>query len=82
MEDDSFQHAPLVLRHADRDHCSMLPRSHWRMRLLYLGIVSDGLQTLPLDTSISIRSAMAEGLLSIRRGLSLAGFHRTLDRRP
>ena len=54
MEDDSFQYAPLVLRRADRDHRSMLPRSDWRVRLLYLGIVFDRLQALPFDTSVSI----------------------------
>jgi hypothetical protein len=56
MEDDSFQYAPLVLRRANRDHRPMLPRSDRCMRLLYLGILSDGLQALPFDTSISLVS--------------------------
>jgi hypothetical protein len=43
MEDESVPHAPLVLYRTDRDRRSMLPHSHGHMRMLYLGIVSDGL---------------------------------------
>ena len=43
MEDDSVPDAPLVLYRTDRAHRSMLPHSHGRMRMLYLGIVSDSL---------------------------------------
>jgi hypothetical protein len=43
MEDESFQNASIVLCRTNRDHRSMLPRSHWHMRMLYLGIVFNGL---------------------------------------
>jgi hypothetical protein len=56
MEDDPFQNAALVLCRTDRRHRSMLPHSHRHMRLLYLGLVSDGLQAIPFDTGIGIVS--------------------------
>jgi hypothetical protein len=43
MEDESVPNAALVLYRTDRDHRSMLPHSHGHMRMLYLGIVSNGL---------------------------------------
>jgi hypothetical protein len=43
MEDESVPNAALVLYRTDRDHRSMFPHSHGHMRMLYLGIVSDGL---------------------------------------
>jgi hypothetical protein len=43
MEDDSVPHAPLVLYRTDLDNRSILPDSHGHMRMLHLGIVSDGL---------------------------------------
>ena len=43
MEDESVPNAPLVLCRTDRDHRSMLPHSHSHMRMLYMGIVPDGL---------------------------------------
>ena len=100
MEDDSLPYAAHLLRRTDRDHRSMLPRSHWRVRVLHLGLISDRFQAVQFDTSIGIvsvlwlwpstarelkraffsqRSAMEEGLLFFRRGLSTAGFHRAPD---
>jgi hypothetical protein len=58
MEDDSFQHAALLLRHTGRDDRPMFPRSDWRMRMLYLGLVSNRLQAVPLNTSISFVRAL------------------------
>lgn len=52
MEDESVPNAPLVLYRTDRGHRPMLSHSHGHMRMLYLGIVSDGLQAIPFDTSI------------------------------
>jgi|SRR6266849_8842408 len=43
MEDESVPNASLVLCPTNRDHRSMLPHSHGHMRMLYMGIVSDGL---------------------------------------
>jgi hypothetical protein len=43
MEDESVPYAALVLYRTDCGHRSMLPHSHGHMRMLYLGIVSDGL---------------------------------------
>jgi len=43
MENESFQHAALVLCRTDRDHRTMFPHSHRHMRMLYLGLVSHGL---------------------------------------
>jgi hypothetical protein len=54
MEDEPVPHAPLVLYRTDRDHRSMLPHSHGRMRMLYLGILSDRLQAIPFHTSIGV----------------------------
>lgn len=54
MEDDSFQYAARVLRHANRHHGSLLPRSDRRVRVLYLGLVSNRVQALPFYTSLSI----------------------------
>ena len=58
LEDDSLPYAPLVLRHTDRDHRPMFPRSHWRVRVLHLGLVSDRFQAVPFDTSIGIVSVL------------------------
>lgn len=43
MEDDSVPYAPLVLCRTDLGNRSILPDSHGHMRMLHLGIVSDGL---------------------------------------
>jgi hypothetical protein len=43
MEDEPVSNAALVLCRTDRDHRSLFPHSHGCMRMLYLGILSDGL---------------------------------------
>ena len=56
MEDEPFPNALRVLRHTNCGHGSLLLRSHWCMRMLYLGILSDRVQALPFDTSLSVVS--------------------------
>jgi hypothetical protein len=63
MEDESFQNAALVLYRTNRNHRSMLPRSHWHMRMFYLGLVSNRLQAVSFDTSVGVvRVFLAESV--------------------
>lgn len=66
MEDESLQNAAVVLCRTDRHHRSMLPRSHWRVRMLYLGLVSNGLQAVPFGTSVGVVRGFLLYLLTMK----------------
>jgi hypothetical protein len=66
MEDESSHNAAVVLCRTDRDHRSMLPRSHWHMRMLYLGLVSNGIQAVPFSTGVGVVRDLLPYLLDMK----------------